>query len=237
MKLKRLQAHKGIASSLWLSALALALVSAGCSGGQAQSPAAQSQPVEAPAETLLNPATLVFPASEPQLSLKMQDSEVKLGISQEEAKKLFPRPGRSFPIQDLPSGLDSQFEVSGWEQGPLSIGMISAKGRVALFLEIQEKADEASALERVSEVSSRHGLPTSTIHQGNVRYWFWDVPGERIMICLSPDGSGRFALSCALGHPILMSTMRMSSPLAAEDAAEAEKIMLRQPAVEPKGKG
>lgn len=230
MKLKLLQARKSTASFLWLSCLVCALALAGCgSGPQNQASAPTGPSAEAPAETLLNPASLVFPSTDAALSLKIQDSEVKLGLSVEDAKKLFPRPGRSFPIQDLPSGLDSQFDVSGWEQGPLSVGMISAKGRVALFLEIQEKADEAAALERVSEVTNQHGIPSATITEGQVRYWFWEATGERIMICLSPDGSGRSALSCALGHPVLMSALRMSPPMAAEDAAAAEKIRLSQP--------
>jgi len=161
--------------------------------------------------------------------MRMLDAEVKLGISLDEAKKLFPRPGRSFPIQEIPAGLDSQFDVTGWEQGPLSVGMISAKGRVALFLEIQDRADEASALERVAEISGRQGLPTATVTHGSTRYWFWEAPGERIMVCLSPNGAGRHSLSSALGSPVLMTTLRMSPQLAEEDAIEAEKLFRVQP--------
>lgn len=230
MKSKRLQALSGTASLLSLSLAGLLLL-AGCSspaGPAAAKPGEETQ-VQAPAEQLLSPASILFSKDEPHLTLRMLEAEVRLGLDLEEAKKLLPRPGRSFPIQEIPEGLDGQFDVTGWEQGPQSIGMISAKGRVALFLEIQEKADQDSALERVAEISGRHGLPSQTVSQGTTRYWFWEAPSERIMVCLTPSVGGRFSLSCALGNPILMTALRMSPQLAQEDAVEAEKLLKAQP--------
>lgn len=181
------------------------------------------------AEKLLEPADLTFTGADPTLKLEIDQVEVQVGITLDQAKKLFPRPGRSFPIQDLPPGLDAQFEVTGWEQGPRSIGMISARGRVALFLEIEERADENLALEQVSEISQANGQPSKTIHKGLVRYWFWESPGERIMVCLSPDSSGRLALSTALGHPSLMTALKMNPEIAVADAEEAERLRKLQP--------
>lgn len=230
LKSKRQQALRGTGSSLFLS-LAAFLLLAGCSDSGSGSPSQSKDGVQAlpPAEQALSPAAILFPKEEPHLTLRMLEADVQIGLNLEEAKKLLPRPGRSFPIQEIPEGLDGQFDVTGWEQGPLSIGMISAKGRVALFLEIQERADQDSALERVAEISDRHGLPAAAVAQGTTRYWFWEAPGERIMVCLTPSGGGRFSLSSALGNPVLMTALRMSPQLAQEDAVEAEKLLKAQP--------
>lgn len=230
MKSKRLQALSGTASLLFLSLAAVLLLS-GCSasGSITASQTPNGGPAQPEAEQALSPAAIVFPKEAPHLTLRMLEADIQLGLNLEDAKKLLPRPGRSFPIQEIPEGLDGQFDVTGWEQGPLSIGMISAKGRVALFLEIQERADQDSALERVAEISDRHGLPSAAVTQGGTRYWFWEAPGERIMVCLTPSGEGRFSLSSALGNPILMTTLRMSPQFAQEDAVEAEKLLKAQP--------
>ncbi len=217
-------------SQIVLPLLALLFIAGGC-GASPASAGTRTGPDIAPIEeSLLQPADLTFSGSDPALKLEIDQVEVQVGITLDQAKKLFPRPGRSFPIQDLPPGLDSQFEVTGWEQGPRSIGMISARGRVALFLEIEERADEALALEQVSQITSINGKPSRTIHIGQVRYWFWDSPGERIMVCLSPDTLGRLALSTALGHPSLMSALKMNPELAAKDAEESERLRKLQPA-------
>lgn len=218
-------------SRLVLPILALLAIAGGCGS----IPPAVMAEGDAPAltteeEKLLEPADLTFAGSEPTLKLEIDQVEVQVGITLDQAKRLFPRPGRSFPIQDLPPGLDSQFEVTGWEQGPRSIGMISARGRVALFLEIEERADEELALEQVSQISQANGLPSKVIHNGQVRYWFWDSPGERLMVCLSPDTVGRLALSTALGHPSLMTALKMNPELATKDAEESEKLRKLQPA-------
>lgn len=211
--------------------LALLIIAGGCSSASspATSPGSVQSDLPATEETLLEPADLTFAGSDPVLKLEMDQVEVQVGITLDQARKLFPRPGRSFPIQDLPPGLDPQFEVTGWEQGPRSIGMISARGRVALFLEIEERADEELALEQVSQISQANGLPSKMIHKGQVRYWFWESPGERLMVCLSPDTSGRMALSTALGHPSLMTTLKMNPELAEKDAAESERLRKIQP--------
>jgi hypothetical protein len=228
---------KGIAlfqfpSRLFIPILALLIFAGGCS--TATTPAVTPGNVQAdlPAaeESLLEPADLTFGGSDPVLKLEMDQVEVQVGITLDEARKLFPRPGRSFPIQDLPPGLDPQFEVTGWEQGPKSIGMISSRGRVALFLEIEERADEELALEQVSQISQVNGMPSKVIHKGQVRYWFWDSPGERLMVCLSPDTAGRLALSTALGHPSLMTALKMNPEIAEKDAAESERLRKIQPA-------
>lgn len=237
LKSKPLLALSGTGSSLFLS-LASVLLLGGCSASGGSLPQANNgTQVQAPAEQALSPAAILFPKEDPHLTMRMLEAEVKLGLNLEEAKKLLPRPGRSFPIQEIPEGLDGQFDVTGWEQGPLSIGMISAKGRVALFLEIQERADQDSALERVAEISERHGLPSTTVTQGPTRYWFWEAPSERIMVCLTPSGGGRFSLSSALGNPVLMTALRMSPQLALEDAAEAEKLLKAQPEEKADGPG
>lgn len=207
----------------------LLVILVGCSPAPQPQAAAGETPAPTTPETLLEPADLTFAGSEPVLKVEIDQVEVQVGLPLDQAKKLFPRPGRSFPIQDLPPGLDPQFEVTGWEQGPRSIGMISARGRVALFLEIEERADEALALEQVSQISQTNGPPSKVIHKGQVRYWFWDSPGERLMVCFSPDTVGRMALSTALGHPSLMTTLKMNPELAERDAEESERLRKLQP--------
>lgn len=219
-------------SRLALPLVLLIAFAGGCSSATPPpaSPAASQAALPTAEEPLLEPADLTFAGSDPVLKLEIDQVEVQVGITLDQAKKLFPRPGRSFPIQDLPPGLDPQFEVTGWEQGPRSIGMISSRGRVALFLEIEERADEELALEQVSQISQANGMPSKVIHKGQVRYWFWESPGERLMVCLSPDTAGRLALSTGLGHPSLMTALKMNPELAEKDAAESERLRKIQPA-------
>ncbi len=129
MKSKRLQALSGTASLLFLSLAAVLLLS-GCSasGSITASQTPNGGPAQPEAEQALSPAAIVFPKEAPHLTLRMLEADIQLGLNLEDAKKLLPRPGRSFPIQEIPEGLDGQFDVTGRAESPSFLR--SRRGRI-----------------------------------------------------------------------------------------------------------
>lgn len=196
----------------------------GCASGQTAAEEPRTAPAEVPA-VVVEPAELQFSESAANLTFETDGQTVVVGDAMDKVALLFPKPARAFPIADLPEGFSSQFDMRGWEMAATSIGFIGARGRLALILEILDRADEDMIQNRVARAAEASGPFSETVTVGSIRYWFWETQGARKMICASPDEGGRLSLTTALGHPKLMTALRMNRELAEQDAVAAQKLL------------
>jgi hypothetical protein len=216
-----------VRSPAFLLILALSLIlGAGCSGQLSAAPGSP-EPLEGQAEDEFTPQQMAFRTSPTERGLfeMWHGVPVTVGANIEELLRVAPRPVRSFPLTDLPSGLSRDFDVRGWETRQGSVGFITTENRLALMLEVFDPVDEEFISQRVQTAIDLHGIPSHTIRTREVRYWFWSESGSRIMLCATPDHLGRLTLASALGNPALMTVLRMNPELAKADAQRGEELL------------
>lgn len=198
----------------------------GCSGPNAPTAGSLDSP-ESQQQEEFTPQQMAFRASPSERGLfeMWNGVPVTVGANIEELLRIAPRPVRSFPLTDLPSGLSRDFEVKGWETRQGSVGFITTENRLALMLEVFDQVDEDFVSQRVQTSIDLHGTPIDVVRSGEVRYWFWSEPGSRIMLCATPDHLGRLTFASALGNPALMTVLRMNPELAKTDAQRGEELL------------
>ena len=171
------------------------------------------------------------------LALLHGDARLYLGVTRSEAIKIFEPQERSTPFSNLPEGFADNFTASGWERGTFSFGCIGYTQEdrlngsrtlddvVVLAMVTREDVDADIVAEALRVYSANFGPPdpdTANRLQGQGQdYWFWTVPGRRLMISASVDPKGKRSLTIALGAPTLMTHLRMSPDLAVEDRRAA----------------
>jgi hypothetical protein len=219
-------------SAFALVAAVLGLAGCGAPARTSAAPPADLSVAENPALVEFTPESLAF-IDRPIRSVVFElisDQEVHIGDSLDDVYKLLPRPRMAFPMTEVPPGLSSRFTVKGWESRLGAVGLIGSGGRLALYLEVLDQADEEAIRDKVQLAKRLHGEPTSIIERDEIRYWFWEDVQARKMISVAPDPQGRRTLASAMGHPEIMSALRMSPGLAEVDASAAVEVLRRTPA-------
>lgn len=160
-----------------------------------------------------------------------EGTRIHIGDPTSLAQQAFPKPKKSFAITTVPNGLEEKLQVYGWENISRSFGVLTQKGRIALALDVMEKAPEQAIQTKVEAAMKEFGEPVAIYAAGKVQYWFWESDQVRMMYCAAPDERGRVAFSMAIGYPPLMDHFRMSPGAASEDRVTAERL-LSQPKIE-----
>ncbi|MEX2244169.1 MAG: hypothetical protein WD716_10030 [Fimbriimonadaceae bacterium] len=196
--------------------------------------------VEPPAQDVKELDSVVFLSGVPpdqDLALLHGDSRLYLGVTRSEALGIFEPQERSTPFSNLPEGFADNFTASGWERGTFSFGCIGYTQEdrlngartlddvVVLAMVTREDVDADTVAEALRVYSANFGPPdedtTGRLQGQGLDYWFWTVPGRRLMISATVDPKGKRSLTIALGVPTLMTHLRMSPDLAVEDRQAA----------------
>lgn len=196
--------------------------------------------VEPPAQDVEKLKSIFFQTGvspEDDLALLHGDARLYLGVPQAEALKIFEPQAKSTPFSNLPEAFADNFTASGWERVPFSFGCIGYTQEdrlsgtrtfddvVVLAMVTREDVDADTVAEALRTYSANFGPPdedtTGRLQGQGLDYWFWTVPGRRLMISASVDPKGKRSLTIALGVPKVMTTLRMSPELAVEDRQAA----------------
>lgn len=214
-KYRHLLAYSAIASFL-LSSLA------GCSTPPpiTASGNAPEEPVEVVVELPKKP-------DEGKYYLENDGRKLFVGDAVEQAFVVYPRPDRSFAIDNVPETLAGPYEAKGWETTRRSFGVITMRQKVAVALLIDDRATDVDVQNALTELITKHGDASNIVEAGNNRYWFWDSPDSRLMLCASVDEQKRMNLALALGNPRVMTVLRMNSILAQEDVKTAQQLLIQ----------
>lgn len=215
LKFRHLLAYSAIASFLLANL-------AGCSAPPTIT--ASGNTPEDPVELIVE---LPKSPEEGKYYLENEGKKLYVGDAVEQAFAVYPRPDRSFAVDNVPESLSGPYEAKGWETTRRSFGIITTKNKVAVALLIDDRATDVDVQNALTELITKHGEASNIVEAGNNRYWFWDSPDCRLMLCTSVDEQKRMNLALALGNPRIMTVLRMNSILAQEDVKTAQQLLIQ----------
>ncbi|MBX3097297.1 MAG: hypothetical protein KF812_10580 [Fimbriimonadaceae bacterium] len=194
------QAKSVIAWSLFSS---LALV--GCS---APPPPVTSTPSVTPSGASIE---LEYPGDfhETSLGLLNENAELRVGDDAINFTEVFPRPPRSFEVNDRPPKLSSTFQTRGWQTNLVAVAAVLVEDHVAATVITDEGVELARVEEEIDAYESRYG-PATKIVNGDYRFAFWSDEGASLMIGNAVELNGKMSMTRAIGHPRLMLFMNMT---------------------------
>lgn len=204
-----------------IGALALSLL-CGC----AQS---SSSPSATPETTATQPAPGTFPVPKWDMSDRLglladDNSLVQVGDSAEIFRSHFPRSAslaRSLGGDDIPMDIlqDTHWSVAGYEYENASrgAGAILYDNRVAVAMRQLESVQEQEVQQEVAKYKAQFSTPR-TVFSSRVRYWFWEVPPVRLMVCAFKTDQGTYNLTTAIGDDDVATKLGISP-----DVAETNK--------------
>ncbi|MEA2554038.1 MAG: hypothetical protein QOJ65_2214 [Fimbriimonadaceae bacterium] len=152
---------------------------------------------------------------------------VKIGEDIDRFRTAFPREAnkvRSMDPSDVPGGLPTatgKYSVWGWQYGDVrrGVGALLADNRVALVMRQLDNVQPKDVEDEVARYQKAFGTPR-TVQAGEARYWFWEAPPGRIMICALQNGQNATNLTTAYGDSRVMNHLKMSPEKAAEGATQ-----------------
>jgi len=200
-----------IESSLWnspmrkLLVLILPVLLAGCQGGDSAPPA--QAPVTPSSPPVDKPATYASTA----ICLVNGESTVTVGSAAATAFKAFPplRDG-DIGIEQLPEGFLRPYQAKSWETAGRGFGVILYDEVVEAAMFQEDQVSDEAVDKVVRDHQAKLGaLSPETVAGERASYWFWEVDGQRLMICAFKNGRGT-DLTLAMGDNVVMNKLGAS---------------------------
>lgn len=184
-------------------ALVIAISLAGCRTGE-------TAPSDSPEGELSSSSTVAEPSpiQDSGLHLLHHGDSIRLGVSYEDALKVFEPPKNAFDFAELPPNFRPPYRARGWETAKEGFGTITYNTRVVLAIWQTDDGD----LRTYEKLVSMYGLefPTLTAQEvtnGTIRYKFYETNGQRLMILAVPDAGTNVHITVALGLSETMSAI------------------------------
>ncbi len=168
------------------------------------------------------------------LALIGEAAHVRVGEQPEDGWQAFPAPNEAEEFKDLPPGFNGDYRARGWDTPHESFGMILYGERIALAMHQLERVDEERLQEQLAIYRNRYSdIKVNTVEGARVRYWFWEVRRQRLMICAVQTLHDGLNLTFTLGDTAVMDPLRMDFESAQNDRRSAETIFRDQLMKEP----
>lgn len=218
--------------------MALALsVLAGCQNGEA--PVAQATP----AVTVKKTSPVGDPGTtEPTKIALVVHKGPPITVGYPSPEKLFDEfrdnKHAGSEYNDLPANFDSHYKARTYETAHTGFGEILFDGdetnaaRLVAAMYQEDHADQ----DRVDELRTAHsdqiGLLPTPITGKKVSYWFWELDGQRLMICSFQTGHD-FKITVCMGDDKVMDGLGISIEQATKDRAIIDNAATTQQTPKP----
>lgn len=205
----------------WLGLGLIVLALAGCQASSSPSDNA----LAAPAITVAAPQT----TGPTDVELIRQGGVIQVGDAWDKAKDVFPEPRDAFEFSDLPKGFGNDYKARGWETARQGFGVITFDDKIvsAMF------QDDDVSTDRLTEILDTYtrvlGRP-ATVESTQVRYWFYEKAGQRLMICAESADRNTVRLTEAMGDDVVLNALGIGVPEAQRDSVRLRQILEQQAA-------
>lgn len=189
-------------TALWLSISLVVGSLVGCGNGPQ---VAQESPAPRPAPELEYPGDF----QDSRLALFNDGAMLKVGDSALRINEVFPKPPRSFVLNDRPPQLPRAYATRGWQTNEEAVATILVEDHIAMIVRTREGVELADVEQAIREYERLFGEPTRIV-KDDYRFAFWSDGGASLMIGNAVDLNGRMSLTYALGHPELMKSLNMT---------------------------
>jgi hypothetical protein len=189
-------------TAFWLSISLVGWLLVGC-GNSPQ--VAEESPAPRPAAELEYPGDF----QESRLALYNDDAKLNVGDSALSMNEVFPKPPRSYMLNDRPPRLPMVYATRGWQTNEEAVSAILVEDHIAAFVRTREGVELSDVEEAIAEYERLFGEPTRIVN-GDYRFAFWSDSGAALMIGNAIDLNGRMSMTYALGHPELLKSLNMT---------------------------
>lgn len=143
------------------------------------------------------------------LALVNENTELRVGDDAINFTEVFPRPPRSFEVNDRPPKLSESYQTRGWQTNTIAVATVIVENHIALTVITEEGVDLSRVESEIDAYESRFG-PATKIVNGEYRFAFWTDVGSTLMIGNAIELNGRMSFTRALGHPRMMESLKMT---------------------------
>jgi len=173
-----------------------------------------------------------------QIALVRRGEPVTVGMKPEEAFRIFKDPGRlGFERNDLPPGFPEGYRARTWEAESQGFGVITFNDRIVVAMYQEERANQERVSEFVRVHQERMGQMRPQIINGRrVSYWFWELDGQRLMICAFQTERDGVRITTSMGDAGVLEALGVNYDRALRDQEKIDRA-LTQPTAGEKTSG
>jgi hypothetical protein len=164
------------------------------------------------------------PLKDPQLYLLSEGKKIQLGESLDDALRVFEPPKSAFELGQLPPNFQPPYRAIGWETAQQGFGAIGFNTKLVLIMWQIERGDLAQYAKILQLYQDQFpAIQPVEISNRIVRYNFYEVGEESLMILAVPNKGGTFHITVALGLNPTMAAIG-ANPEQARKIISDEKI-------------
>lgn len=140
------------------------------------------------------------PMKDPRLYLLSEGKKIQLGESVDEALRVFEPPKSAFELGQLPPNFQPPYQAIGWETAQQGFGAIGFNTKLVLIMWQIERGDLAQYAKILQLYQDQFpAIQPLEISNRIVRYNFYEVGEESLMILAVPNKGGTYHITVALG--------------------------------------
>jgi len=164
------------------------------------------------------------PLKDPQLYLLSEGKKIQLGESLDDALRVFEPPKSAFELGQLPPNFQPPYRAIGWETAQQGFGAIGFNTKLVLIMWQIERGDLAQYAKILQLYQDQFpAIQPVEISNRIVRYNFYELGEESLMILAVPNKGGTYHITVALGLKPTMAAIG-ANPEQARKIISDEKI-------------
>jgi len=194
----------------------------GCQGGDA----APSAPAPVPPKPIASKVEAPGNKKETAIQLVNGDESVTVGLTSKAAFRVFP-PAHEGDVgpEHLPEGFAAPYQAKTWETAGRGFGVILYDDLVIAAMYQAEQISDEAVEKMVQDHQSKLGVLSPEVIPGErVTYRFWELSGQRLMICALKNGKGS-DVTIAMGDDVVMDGLGASPAQARTSIAKISQLL------------